>query len=91
MRLRGIFAEPHLLQPHLLDLFLELAVLCPHPSQVEVVVPEVPGAVLRPDQHALQRSNGAHCPDANQAGMLGVGAALDLHRKSQHLQKQHSH
>ncbi len=92
MGLGGILIEPYLLQLHVLDLFLELAVLRPHPAQVKVVAPEIAGAVLQPDQAALQRSNCAHRPDADQAGVvLGVTSALDLDREPQHLQEQHTH
>ena len=47
MRLGSVFAEANLLQPHLLNLFFEIAVLGPHSAQIEIVVPEIAGAVLR--------------------------------------------
>src|SRR5437879_1569611 len=39
--LLGILTQTHLLQTHLLDLLLELAVLGSYPAQVNVVVPAV--------------------------------------------------
>ena len=55
-------------------------------------MPDVAGAVLNPDQRALERSDGAHGPDADEARVFGiVAAAFDLHRQPEHLQKQDSY
>ena len=87
MGLLRVFAQPHLLEAHLLDLLFELAVFRPHPAQEEIVVPEIAGVVLRPHQCALERSDRIHCPDTDQTRVLRVPGALDLDRESQHLQK----
>ena len=89
--LRSILVQTNLLQAQLLQLLFEFAVFGPYPAQVKVVVPEVAGAGLHPDQYLLEGSYGADCPDANQAGRLGVGRALDLNSKSKHLGEEDCH
>ncbi len=92
-RLRGVFTEPDLFEPHLLNLIFELTILGPHSTQIEVVMPNVASAILSPHQKALERSDCTHAPDADQAGIFRIiaAAALDLHREPQHLQKQYSY
>jgi hypothetical protein len=91
-RLGCIFGEAHLLQPHVFDLLLELAILGAHAAQIEVVVPQAASAVPHPDQAALEGSDGAYRPNADQARLFLIHAVLlDLHRQPEHLQKQHSH
>jgi len=69
----------------LVDLLFEFAVLGAHPAQENIVMPEIAGTVLRPDQGALEGSDRVDCPDADQPGILRVATAFDLHRKAQHL------
>ncbi len=54
--LGGVFAEPHLFKPHLLNLIFQLAVFGAHAAQIKIVVPEIAGAVLTPHQSALERT-----------------------------------
>src|SRR5271166_703824 len=91
--LGSVFAEPHLFEPHLLNLVFQLAVFGAHSAQITIIVPEIAGAVLSPDQSALERSDRAHSPDADEARAFRVvaAAAFDLRRQPQHLQKQDSY
>src|ERR1700739_4732265 len=90
MRLRGILAQPHLLEPHLLDLLLEFAVLSSDPAQVKIVMPEIAAGTLNPDEAPLERGNCADRPKADQA-RFPLGPGLDLYGQPEHLQKQHAH
>ncbi len=85
-RLGSIFGQAHLLQPHVFDLLLELAVLGAYSAQIKVVVPEIAAAVLDPDQTALEGGDRAHRPNADQASFFLIAAAFfDLHRQPKYL------
>src|ERR1039457_5968869 len=76
----------HLLQPHVFELLLELAVLGAYSAQIKVVVPEIAAAVLDPDQTALEGGDRAHRPNADQASFFLIAAAFfDLHRQPKYL------
>jgi hypothetical protein len=85
MCLGRVLAETDLLQPHLFDLLLKLAVLGPNSAQVDIVVPDTASAVADPDQPAFKRTDRPHRPDADQAGIGLTAAALHLHGKPEHL------
>ena len=85
-RLGGIVGKTHLLQPHVLDLFLKLAVLGAHAAQIKIVVPETAAAILGPDHGAFEGSNRIHRPNADQTSLFLIVAALFyLHRQPEHL------
>src|SRR5271166_4523981 len=91
MGLIGILAHADLFETHALNLCFEVAVLGAHSAQVKVVVPEVAGRSLRPDQGLFERSNSSNRPDSDQARGFTVGRALDLHGQAEHLGEQHAH
>ena len=47
--LGSVLAQTHLFKPHLLNLFLELAIFGSYAAQIEVVVPEIAAAALPPN------------------------------------------
>ena len=64
-RLLGIFGQANLLQPKPLDFRLQFTVLRADSPQIEIVVPDVSGGGLNPDQGFFKGSDRANRPDAN--------------------------
>ena len=65
---------------------------CADSAQVKIVVPEVAGAVLRPDQDFFQRGDDVDTPTRGSGAWFShLAAAFDLNREAQNLKKQDSH
>src|SRR5581483_5258007 len=88
--LKRILLQPHIMQPHLLDLLAQLSVFPAHAAQVKVIRPAAEDAVLPVHNQLLNRGHGGDRPEPHQAHAALRRTDPHLHRQPNDLSSQDS-